>query len=96
MLLLVLCAVLQLAWCVVLEPVLCVVLEPVLCVVLEPVLCVVLEPRARFASPARFARFARSASPNSGYAWVRDARKYVLPTLLWLVASESGSEMVGP
>ena len=35
---------------------LCVVLEPVLCVVLVLVLCVVLEPRARFASPARFAR----------------------------------------
>ena len=42
--------------CVVLEHVLCVVLEPVLCVVLVLVLCVVLEPRARFASPARFAR----------------------------------------
>ena len=48
--------------CVVLELVLRVDLEFVLCVVLELVLCVVLEPRARFASPARFARMV--TAPN--------------------------------
>ena len=40
----------------ILQHVLWVVLEFVFCLVCWHVLCVVLEPRARFASPARFAR----------------------------------------